>query len=228
MCFAISQTKQQKIDSLTQKLSSDSTHIYRFKKLRPYSSIDYRYAALRTAPVDVKGAQLGVRLFEKHKIGLGAYDMFNKAKQKVKAFEQNTDANQILLLSYITVFYEYSILNKRFFELVLCAEAGGGKYDLTYFNVETDEKISHNSDYIMPTGGGLTLNLKPLKWIGVQGLAGYRYMYGIAGKRINFNGFFYSYGFWIDLRQIYRDSRYYLIKKPKYRKKIKQILNSAA
>jgi len=224
--FAQSQAQLKKIDSLTVKLAKDSAHIYRFKMVRPYSSLDYHYAILRDAPVDLKGIQLGIRVFGKHKFGFGAYDMKNKAKQKVKSFEQNLDANQQLMLSYFTGFYKYSLVDHRFFELVVCGEAGGGKYDLTYFNIETDEKISHNADYILPTGTGLNLNLKPLRWVGISGMAGYRYMFGIAGRRINFNGLFYSYGVWIDLRQIYRDTRYYLGKKPVYRKNIREVLAS--
>lgn len=215
--------KQRIIDSLTLKLAKDSTFIYRFKKVRPYFSIDYRNAALRTAPVDVEGAQLGVRLFDKHKVGIGGYDMANWAKQKVKAFEIEQNANQELKLWYFMAFYEYSVIDRRFFELTSSAEAGGGRYSLKYFNLETDEQKDYFSDYILPLGSGLTLNLKPLKWIGLSGTAGLRYMFGIAGKRINFNGIFYSYGIWIDLRQIYRDTRYYGFKKPKYRKKIKEI-----
>ena len=42
--------KQIKIDSLTQKFKKDSTHLYRFQKVRPYLSIDNRIHLLKMCP----------------------------------------------------------------------------------------------------------------------------------------------------------------------------------
>lgn len=38
---------QQRIDSLTTKFKKDSAHIYRFKKVRPYASLDNRNSFIK-------------------------------------------------------------------------------------------------------------------------------------------------------------------------------------
>lgn len=73
------------------------------------------------------------------------------------------------------------------------------------------------------SGLGPQIAIKPLPWIGIQGMAGYRFTFGTS-TNLNFNGFYYGYGLWLDLRQIIRDIRYYLIKKPKYKHEVSHLL----
>ena len=40
---------------------------------------------------------------------------------------------------------------------------------------------------------------------------------------VNFSGAYYSYGVWVDLRQIYRDIKYYGITRKKYRRELKKL-----
>ena len=61
---------------------------------------------------------------------------------------------------------------------------------------------------ILPLGAGMQFVFKPLRWLGVFVAGGYRYVAKI-NFNLNFNGAYYSYGAWIDIRQIYRDIKYY-------------------
>jgi hypothetical protein len=67
------------------------------------------------------------------------------------------------------------------------------------------------------------LAFKPTKWLGIIGMVGYRFT-SQKNANLNFNGFYYSYGAWFDVRQIIRDYKYYLVKKRQYKKQIAQLL----
>src|ERR1700747_3432278 len=67
------QTKQQKLDSLKTKLSKDSAWIFRYKKVRPLFAIDQRNSFIQSNPVNITGLQFGVKLKERHNLGMGFY-----------------------------------------------------------------------------------------------------------------------------------------------------------
>jgi hypothetical protein len=209
-----------KIDSLTAKLKTDSTHIYRFQKYRPYINFDQRNSFINNAPINVNGAQLGVLINEKHVVGFGGYIITANSKQKIRTkTDKNIPANRVLNMDYGTFFYQYVALDKRFFEIDLQAELGGGVYDYKYYDVNTNKQIADRSAKIIVGGLGPLLAFKPFKWIGIIGMVGYRFTFE-RNTNLNFNAVYYSYGVWLDVRQIIRDYNYYLVKKRKYRKEI--------
>jgi hypothetical protein len=125
--------KQHKIDSLQKQLKSDSAHIFRFRKVRPFFSLDNRNSFIKSAPVNVQGLQLGIVWKERHTLGFGIYFIKESSKQNlVKKGDANTtvDANRTLNLNYLTAFYQYSILDYRYFELELPLEFGLGGYEI--------------------------------------------------------------------------------------------------
>jgi hypothetical protein len=72
-------------------------------------------------------------------------------------------------------------------------------------------------------GAGLQLVLKPFRWIGFCAAGGYRY---VADKNVktNFNGLYYSYGLWLDVRQIYRDIKFYGVIKKAHKHAVHEIM----
>lgn len=219
--------KHQKIDSLNLKLKKDSAHIFRFKKVRPFAAIDNRNSFIKDAPVNVKGFQFGVILKEKHTLGFGVYSLQNSSKQRVTAKnEKNIAAKRTLSLNYLTLFYQYVIIDKRFFELDLPLEIGLGKYELKLEDTISHKVFADKKGGTLLTGGGVNIILKPVRWIGVSGTAGYRLSLD-NNPNINFSGAYYSYGVWVDLRQIYRDVRFYGFTRRKYKKQVRDILNGA-
>ena len=217
--------KRHRIDSLITKLHNDSAHIYRFRKVRPFFSLDNRNSFIKDAPVNVQGIQLGVLLKEKYTVGLGYYIIRTSAKQKLTTKnEKNISANRTLNLNYLTAFYQYAIIDKRYFELDLPFEVGLGGYDVKLTDVVTNKLIVDRKGGTIILGGGVGLIVKPLKWIGITGSAGYRYALD-NNPNVNFSGFFYSYGVWVGLGSIYRDVRYCGIKRKKCRSHIRYILS---
>ena len=214
----ITETQLQQCDSLRNKLKADSLHIYRFQKYRPYVNIDQRNSFIRNAPIKVNGIQLGTLVKEKHVIGLGGYAITTTSKQKVKIkMNKNIDVHRELDMNYLTFFYQYVAIDKRYFELDFQAEFGVGKFDLKLYDFKTNNLLISRSAGMLVSGVGPILVIKPLKWIGITGMAGYRFCFE-KNTNLNFNGVFYSYGVWLDIRQIIRDVDYHLVKKRRYRK----------
>ena len=225
--FLYSQTLK---DSLKIKFQKDSAHIYRFKKLRPWLAIDQRNSWIKNdkgakrVPVTINGIQAGLIVKEKHTVGLGLYSINRQTEKPVKLIDQsNKITYEELLLKYITLCYQYKIVNTRFFQLDVPLEVGLGRY---IYNLKDETQTLLLWQEIGPlklTGGGVEIVLKPLKWIGISGMAGYRITIFNKRTNLNFNGAYYSYGIWVDLRQIYRDLKVYGFVRPKYRKKVKAL-----
>jgi len=219
--------QQYRIDSLTAKFRKDSAHIYRFKKVRPFAAIDNRNSFIKDAPVNVKGFQLGTILHEKHTVGFGLYNLQNSSKQNFTTKnEKNIIAKRDLTLSYLTLFYQYVIIDTRFFELDLPLEVGLGGYHISLEDTFAHKLITDKRGGVSLTAGGVNVILKPIKWIGLSGTAGYRLALD-KNPNLNFSGAYYSIGLWVDLRQIYRDTRFYGFTRKKYRREIKSILKTS-
>jgi len=208
-------------DSLKAKLKADSIHIYRFQKFRPYVNLDQRNSFVRSAPINVNGFQLGVLINEKHAVGIGRYTITATSQQKVRTKTDNITVDRELDMSYLTIFYQCELIDKRFFEFDMQVESGVGKYDLKFYNINTNKLIADRSAGLLVEGLGPQATLKPFQWIGVTFMVGYRFTFE-KNANLNFNGAYYSYGVWLDIRQIIRDCNYYFIKKPKYRKLLNQ------
>ncbi len=217
-------------DSLKLKFQKDSAHVYRFKKLRPWLAIDQRNSRIKNTkgiqkiPVTINGLQAGVIIKEKHALGFGLYTMNNTTQKPVKISDQNNVIKyQELLLKYITLTYEYKLVDTRFFELDVPMEVGLGHYIYNLKDETQSQLLWQEQGPIKLTGGGVQIILKPFRWIGLSGMAGYRITVFNKKTNLNFNGGYYSYGVWIDLRRIYRDIKFYGFVRPKYRKKVKAL-----
>lgn len=230
----LSASQQRQVDSLRTQLQKDSAHIFRFQMVRPFLGIDTRNSWIKNengtknVPINVNGFQLGVILHEDHTVGLGFYSIANSSKLPHKLTDRNNRTRyQNLKLSYATLFYQYTIVDTRFFELDVPMEIGIGKYDY-YLSDSVQVKLPKTVETgpMRLTGGGVNIVLKPVRWIGLNGMAGYRFCVFNKHTALNLNGLYYSYGVWIDVRQIIRDTRYYLVKKRRYRHQVLAIMGS--
>ncbi len=223
--YAQDYSRQDAIDSLTAKFKMDSLHTYRFKIIRPFVAIDNRNSFIKEGPVNVKGFQLGIILKEKHTVGFGIYGIQNNSKQNLTSKDVNSvPLKRTLNLNYLTLFYRYKIIDKRYFELALPLEVGLGGYHIKLIDDRTDKIVSEVNGGTSLTSGGVDIVLKPFKWVGVTGSAGYRIALD-KNPNVNFSGAYYSYGLWVDLRQIYRDVKFYGFVRKKYRREMKNVLS---
>ncbi len=214
--------QQHRIDSLTTKFKKDSAHIYRFKKVRPFAAIDNRNSFSKDRP-NVKGFQLGVILKERHTVGFGLYNLQDNSKYNSSTkTDNNIPIKRNLTLNYATLFYQYAIIDRRFFELDLPLEVGLGGYRITIEDTLSHKIVSEKRGGASLTSVGVNLIFKPVKWIGVSGTFGYRIALD-KNPNVNFSSAYYSIGLWIDLRQIYRDIRFYGFTRKKYRQQLKSL-----
>lgn len=238
-------SKTERLDSLKLKFQKDSARIYRFQKFRFRIALDQRNSwikntkANKVVPVSINGFQIGSILYERHTVGFGLY---NIAAFSTKAVRVTDNVNTIrfaeLYMRYYTIYYEYALLSKKYFEIDVPLEIGLGKYDYNLKDETRNELLWHEDGPIKIYGIGAQLIIKPVKWIGLVGMGGYRYTTfspdhinsknpnATKETQLDFRNFYYSYGVWIDLRQILRDVRFYGFKRPKYRKNVKAILAS--
>jgi hypothetical protein len=223
----LSPEKQHIKDSLTAQLKVDSTYIYRPQKYRPYINLDQRNSFIRNQSININGLQLGVLVNDRHVFGLGGYNITSSSKQQVKTkTDKNIPVNRTLDMDYGTFFYQYTILDKRFWEIDIQSEIGLGTYDFKYYDVNTNKLLADKSAGLLVGGIGPLLAFKPTKWIGIIGMVGYRFT-SEKNSTLNFNGFYYSYGAWFDIRQILRDYKFRYVKKRKYKQQINQLLLSS-
>ncbi|MBS1645719.1 MAG: hypothetical protein JST67_00120 [Bacteroidetes bacterium] len=214
--------QKQQVDSLTKKLQTDSAYLYRYKKFRPYFKLDQRNSFIRSAPINVYGWQMGIQIAKRHIAGLGVYIITQKSKKNVDIKTNHIPTDRTLSLKYADAFYQYIIVHRKYVELHWQIEAGMGQYNILIVDEATNKTMLNKTALFGIVGLGPSIIIKPLKWIGVTAMTGYRFTMEKSTK-INFNGLFYGYGVWINLGQIYRDVNFYWIKKRKYKKQVQLI-----
>lgn len=206
-----------KIDSLTKKLEADSAHTYRFKKLRPYLNADSRNSFNPTNLTNISGLQYGVRVNEYHTFGIGLYTLsrFSTNNTPIDAiFKINS-------LGYMNLFYEYILLNKKYYRLSLPFEVGVGGFEGK--SLDTLSTKTNILKLFVPLGAAAKFVVKPVRWMGISTMIGYRYI-PYKQNLVDYDGLYYSVGVWVDFRQIYRDIKYYGVQKKRYRRQVKAIL----
>lgn len=219
LCCFVASAQDAKRDSLRRQLAADSARIFRPSKFRVFFALDNRNSFIRHTPVDFNGFQLGVIYRERHSFGFGLYGMILGTRQPVKVKDDNRVVNQQLRLNFAMLFYEFVLVSKRYYSIHLPLEAGIGSYRVTMEDSATHKIVRTVAGPVIPVGTGLQVILKPFRWIGLSGLGGFRYVRE-QDVVLNFNGTFYAFGLWLDVRQAYREWKYFIVKKRKYRRDI--------
>lgn len=212
---------QTKIDSLTTELKNDSVYIYRFRKIRPYLNYHERNSVDHYPRVNFFGPQAGFVLYERHIVGFGAYFSTKKTKLPFEDMDVDKKIHRTIKITYGTLFYQYILIQKRFYEFHIPVEVGLGNYQSGYIDSTGFTYKNINTNRFTMAGGGLLLLIKPFKWLGISNNFGYR----VANESI-INGFYYAIGVWIGLKPAACDIKYYLYKKKQYRKKVNSLLKT--
>lgn len=204
------------LDSLKQKLESDSIKIFKPKKYLPVFIFDSRNSIISSAPINIIGLQVGVRFNEKDILGMGGYRIYLPFKIK------DDSGLYQLRIAYLTMFYRFLVVNKRYYEVRLMGEIGAGQFNVHRIVDNTEKFVRRGGFY--PFGLSGELVFKPIKWLGIQGMLGYRWM--LQKEFYNtFSAPFYSIGIWFALKDFIRFVRYNCIAKPRYKKQVKKHLS---
>lgn len=219
---------QHKLDSVKQKFISDSTRIFRQQRFRPYANIDFRNTFIRSKKVPLNGFQIGVTFKERHSFAIGGYRLYSRFDLKFRKVDSLNSATESIRMRYATFFYQYVLFDKRFIEIDLPFEVGYGSFSVARVDSISKRLLPPEKDPIALAGLGAQLVIKPTRWIGLSTLIGYRFV----RESFTFNqfskldGFYYSLGLWVDIRQVVRDVRFYGFVRRKYRKNLKRISDS--
>ncbi len=215
-------SKKEKADSLKKQLEADSARIFRPRLAKPYLRLENKYSFINKKPVNLVGFLAGATFLEKHVVCAGYYTLNRKIQKSIEVIdENNVVTREYVTLNYFVFSYQYVLFNKRFLQINTPVEIGYGIYD-TRTTDNFDVFLKKSRGTIVPISAGLQLIFKPIKWIGISFVGGYRHAVQEKNINLNFTGFYYSFGIWVDARHVTRWSRYQL-KKTRYRKSLKAL-----
>jgi hypothetical protein len=187
--------------------------------IQPTTDFDQRFYYVNSERQNVWGYRMGVLINEKYKLGIGGYYMNRKADMEVTASPlSRTTATTITFHKELylgTVYYEPYLLRKRLWEASIVFETGYGR-TVNYTDNKSDHApVDKNNAALVPAGAGLSFNFKPpvvlnlrcLRWIGINAMAGYRAAVYQQDKEYNYNGAYWSISGAIFLDKMVQDYR---------------------
>jgi len=183
-------------------------------RFTPSLILDNRNSFIQASAVRIIGLNIGLTPRGKpYRLGLGGYTLRRSYSQlytysgKGKNAKLKDTFTPELNLTYFTPNFAYTFLNRRFVELSVPVALGLGRSHYTV----TDEngKLSTDSrGLFFPAEIGLSVLLKPTRWVGVSAGAGYRVSLKAIDYREDFDGWYYSYrlnlfvgAIWADVRR---------------------------
>ncbi|MGI4744136.1 MAG: hypothetical protein ACRYG7_53985 [Janthinobacterium lividum] len=176
--------------------------------------IDNRNSFVQASAVRIIGLNVGVVPRGKpYRLGVGAYTLRRSYSQlytysgKGKNQKLKDTLTPELNLTYFTPNFTYTFFRRRFIELSVPVDVGLGRSHYTITD-EHSKVTTDNLGLFVPAEIGLSVLLKPTRWVGVSGAAGYRLSLKEIDYKEDFNGWYYSYrlnlfvgNIWHDLRQ---------------------------
>jgi len=219
MCVHVNAQEKKPVDTKVynrQNFIKDSTYIMRVKLVRPQFRFDNRNIFYKGQNLAVNGFDAGVLLKDKLRLTLGYY----RLNDNLSAYKQNIDNAQYdreLRMNYGTINTEFIYKNTRFFSLGMPLEFGFGQNWLKYKTTPEATDFKTESGFLLVTDFGLSGTFKPIRWIGIRGVVGYRKNIINQVNDFRFDGVFTSVGLNVDIREITKDVQMYRLKK-KYKK----------
>jgi len=215
LLFALCTLAQNK-DSLTLQLQRDSSRIFRKTAYRFFARIENRNSAIGGKPVDLYGIMLGVNVHQRHVLAAGFY-LLGRESYRTRFFFDEAMI-RMRRLNFYNFSYQPILIHKRYYQVNLPLELGIGSYELTEHLDGSTPEFIHGR--FAPASAGLQVIVKPVSWAGISVLVGYRTI--PLNRRIyNFNGMYYSYGIWVDMRYFYRKAHFARVKKL-YRRQLQE------
>lgn len=202
--------------------------------IKPSVDFDQRFSFIRGSTVNIWGERAGIVINEKFKTGLGVYYLGDRLKYNKVDSLGNPLYYGNRHLYFGTVYYEPFLLRRNLWELSVPFEIGFGKSYFRVYDTYTKKLVKTTIKDFIPIGTGISLSFKcpplfgfkPVRWIGLNGLIGYRYDLGTLAAqqgilsdnyKTAYNGMFWSISGTIFLDRATDDIKAW--KKKKKRKK---------
>ncbi len=154
--------------------------------LKPSFDFDQRFSFIRGSSVNIWGERIGILVNEKFKVGIGGYYLSDQLKYKKVDSLGNPFYYGNRHLYFGTVYYEKFLLRRNLWELSVPVEIGFGKSYFDVYKTYTNALVLRTIKDFVPVGTGISLSfkcppvfgIKPFRWLGINGLIGYRYDLG--------------------------------------------------
>lgn len=194
----------------------DSLKIKRIKLIRPQFRFDNREAFVEGQAFNITGFDIGVLLKEKLRFTLGYYAM----KGSLKAYKKKVDTieyGRLVQLNFGSINTELNYFDSRFLSLGMPLEIALGTNTFQNKNITENIVTSTQSGLVAFANFGLSATFKPMRFIGLKGMVGYRKVIFNEIKDFAFDGAFTSLGLNFDFHEIVSDIKMYRLKK-KYKR----------
>lgn len=194
----------------------DSLEIIKVKLIRPQLKFDNRINFYGDQGLPITGFDAGVLLSNKLRVTLGYYNMNNSLRNE--AFIRNDTAFGTLIhLQYGSLNTELIYKDARFFALGMPLEIGAGVNTFRDKNVTSGEVLATRTGALLFVNFGLSGTFKPMRFLGLKAIVGYRKIAFNQVKDFSFDGLFTSIGLNVDVHAITTDIRMFRLKKKYHR-----------
>lgn len=194
----------------------DSLNIARIKLVRPQLKFDNRVNFYGSQGLPITGFDAGVLLAEKLRLTVGYYNMNNRLKED-QYVKNDTAFGTLIHLEYGSINTELIYKDTRFLSLGMPLEVGAGINTFRDKNITSDRVLKTRTGALLFVNFGLSLTFKPMRFLGLKGIVGYRKVAYNQVKEFNFDGLFTSIGLNVDVHAITTDIRMYRLKKRYHR-----------
>jgi hypothetical protein len=194
----------------------DSVLIMKRWLLRPQLRIDNKITFYQGDSYNIDGIDAGVMVKEKIRFTLGYYQLNDELSGYAKT-RQGSFYERSLKLQYGSLNIEFVYHNSRFFTLGIPFEFCFGESTLRFKTSPADLKFNSNRGFVSLIDLGASGTFKPIRWVGVRLTGGYRrtIISQVPGSRLD--GPFLSFGIAVNVREISKDVRMFMLKK-KYKR----------
>lgn len=190
----------------------DSLAIVRVKVARPQFRFDNRNIYFQGQMIAVGGYDAGFLLNNKLRVTLGYYRLVDNLSRYDLTID-GKEYDRRLKLNYGSVNTEFQYLNRRFFSLGMPLEFGFGKNASHYKLTPDAADYQKQSGFVIVTDFGLSGTFKPIRWVGIRAVVGYRKTVVNQVDDFRFDGIFTSVGLNIDFHEITKDFKMYRLMK---------------
>jgi hypothetical protein len=177
--------------------------------------LDNRNSFVQASAVRIIGLNVGVVPRGKpYRLGLGVYTLrrsyadlytYSGRGKNRRLLDTLTPA---LSLTYFTPNFSYTFFHRRFIELSIPVDVGLGRSHYTITD-ENGKVTTDNRGLFIPAEIGVGVLLKPTRWVGISGAAGYRMSLKEIDYKEDFNGWYYSYRLNLFVGNIWHDWRHW-------------------
>ncbi|MES2764074.1 MAG: hypothetical protein V4677_17795 [Bacteroidota bacterium] len=203
-------------DTIQEQYTKDSLALTKVKLIRPQFKFDNRVAFHGSQGLPINGFDLGLLLDNKLRFTVGYYTLFGNLKE----FTIENDGQEFtksIQMNYGSINTELIYKDWRFVSLGMPLEVAAGVNTFRDKNLTTGDVYSTTSGGLLFINFGVAGTFKPMRFLGLKVIAGYRKQVYNQVKDFNFDGFFTSIGLNFDVQELSRDIKMFRLKK-KYKK----------